>query len=351
MGTPPLLGTVEPFTYELPTDRIAQRPAYPADSARLMVIDRASQTITHTTFQELPLLLTPGDHLVFNDTRVLPARLFGQLPGRPDSSVELLLLREEGPQRWLCIGRPLRKIRSAARVLLSNELSAEVIASPAPDRVVVEFQTTATRPVSELLREHGTMPIPPYIRDGHADEQDAVDYQTIFAEKDGSVAAPTASLHFTAELLAAISDQVGCSVSRVTLHVGSASFLPVIVDGALRPPGSEQFLVSQDTLNTLLAARERGGRVVAVGTTVVRALESAVRRGGSLALQDTQLFIQPGFEFKAVSTLVTNFHQPGTTHLLLVEALLGRELLREAYHLALREGYRFLSYGDGMVIL
>jgi S-adenosylmethionine:tRNA ribosyltransferase-isomerase len=351
MGTTSDHGTHSPFTYELPAERIAQRPVHPADTARLMAIDRASEQIRHLTFRDLPALLRPDDHLVFNDTRVLPARFFGVLSGKPESRVELLLLREESPHRWLCIGRPLRKIRSASSVVFSDRLSAEVVGSPSPDRVVIEFRTNTTTPIEELVREHGSMPIPPYIRDGHADEQDAVDYQTIFADKDGSVAAPTASLHFTPELLDDIRDKAGCSISRITLHVGSASFLPIFVDGVLRPPGSEQFSVPASILESLLETRARGGRVIAVGTTVVRALESAVRSGGSASMQDTQLFIQPGFQFQVVSTVITNFHQPGTTHLLLVEALLGKELLTQAYHAGLEDNYRFLSYGDGMVIL
>jgi S-adenosylmethionine:tRNA ribosyltransferase-isomerase len=295
--------------------------------------------------------LQPSDHLVFNDTRVIPARFFGTLAGKPDSHVELLLLREEGPHRWLCLGRPLRKIRGATAVVFSEKLYARIVSSPSPDRVIVEFRTDSTTPVVDLIREHGVMPIPPYIRDGHADEQDTVDYQTIFAEREGSVAAPTASLHFTPELLSAITDGVGCSISRITLHVGSASFLPVLVDGVLRPPGTEQFSVPAETISALQDTRARGGRVIAVGTTVVRALESAVRTGGTTGMQDTQLFIQPGFQFDLVSTVITNFHQPGTTHLLLVEALLGEELLEQAYTSALEGDYRFLSYGDGMVII
>ncbi len=351
METPLLHAAPSAFTYELLPDRIAQRPVHPADTARLMVIERAQRRIQHLTFRELPSLLCSGDHLVFNDTRVIPARFFGTIEGRPESTVELLLLHEEAPHRWLCLGRPLRKIRSASSIVFSDKLCAHITGSPSPDRVIIDFHTDSTTPLAQLIREHGVMPIPPYIRDGHADEQDTVDYQTIFAHKEGSVAAPTASLHFTPELLSAITDGVRASVSRITLHVGSASFLPVLVDGVLRPPGTEQFSVPTETISSLRETRARGGRVIAVGTTVVRALESAVRTGGAHGFQDTQLFIQPGFPFELVSALVTNFHQPGTTHLLLVEALLGRELLSQAYTAALENSYRFLSYGDGMVLI
>jgi len=342
---------MEPFVYELPTDRIAQRPVHPADTARMMVIERASRRLRHLTFRELPSILRADDHLVFNDTRVVPARLFGTLSEGIEHHAELLLVREEGPARWLCLGRPLRKIRAKGVIAFSDRLWAQVVDVPSHDRVVVEFRTDTAEPLEDLIRQHGTMPIPPYIRQGRADEQDLLDYQTIFAEKEGSIAAPTASLHFTPELMSAIADGVGCKTSRITLHVGSASFLPVLVDGVLKPPGSEQFIVAPSLLDSLQETRRHGGRVVAVGTTVVRALESAVRCGGSDNMKDTELFIQPGFEFQIVSSVVTNFHQPGTTHLLLVEALLGRQLLAQAYEEALSSGYRFLSYGDGMLIV
>jgi len=194
------------------------------------------------------------------------------------------------------------------------------------------------------------MPIPPYIRSGHGDEQDVLDYQSIFARHEGSIAAPTASLHFSPELISQLTREIGCAVGAVTLHVGTASFQPVLIDGALRPPSEERFEVPDRTLEAARVARSRGQRVVAVGTTVTRALET-VGAPGEVEGGRTGLFIQPGFEFKLVDVLVTNFHQPGTTHLLLVEALLGRALVERCYQEALREGYRFLSYGDGMIIV
>lgn len=344
----------EPFSYELPEQLIAQRPVYPPESARMLVVERATGTIAHRTFADLPALLGASDHLVFNDTRVLPARLFGALPGRPESSVELLLLRDEGGGRWECIGRPLRKIRAAKGVVFSPTLRADLVASPSDERIVVQFHTSSAAPLTELIRAHGSMPIPPYIRQGRADARDLEDYQTVFAQHDGSVAAPTAALHFSSLLLERLERESRCRRSHLTLHVGAASFKPVYQDGALRAPESEQFCVPADVLQAVAATRAQGGRVIAVGTTVVRALESAARLEGTNAaetFQDTGLFIQPGFSFELVSALVTNFHQPGTTHLLLVEALLGRDLLARAYREALTSGYRFLSYGDGMLIV
>ena len=212
--------------------------------------------------------------------------------------------------------------------------------------MTVEFETSANTHISMAIAAHGTMPIPPYIRKGVGDEQDAVDYQSIFARYPGSVAAPTASLHFNDALMTRITDGVGTAVSRITLHVGPASFLPVIDEGKLKKPGSEQFEVSEDAKREMLSTREQGGRVIAVGTTVVRALESCMKTNGS-----TELFISPGYRFEIVDAVVTNFHQPGTTHLLLVEALLGKDLLSRAYEHAMRNDYRFLSYGDGMLIV
>jgi S-adenosylmethionine:tRNA ribosyltransferase-isomerase len=195
------------------------------------------------------------------------------------------------------------------------------------------------------------MPIPPYIRNGRGDEQDRVDYQSIFAEHPGSVAAPTASLHFTTELVDSLVNQVGCRVDRLTLHVGTASFQPIMVNEVLRPPGEERFVVAESLIEKLLETKAQGGRVIAVGTTVVRALESAVRSSDLGSMQGTQLFIQPGFQFQMVDALITNFHQPRTTHLLLVEALLGSEGIESTYRAALAHEYRFLSYGDGMLIV
>jgi S-adenosylmethionine:tRNA ribosyltransferase-isomerase len=341
---------LSPFSYELPAERIAQRPVHPPESARMAVASRSGGTVTDATFADITRYLSADDLLVFNDTKVIPARLFGRLDNAAQSPVELLLLERIDERSWVCLGRPLKKIRSVGSITFSPTLTARLLPSPDLDRVRVTFNVQGETSVDDELARHGTMPIPPYIRDGVSDEQDAVDYQSIFAKEPGSVAAPTASLHFSPELIERIKRDTRCRIVTITLHVGSASFQPIMVDGVLRPPSSEKFAVPEQVMREVRETRSRrGGRVIAVGTTVVRALESAALEAQASG-PSTDLFIQPGFQFRAVDGLVTNFHQPGTTHLLLVEALLGRELLECTYSHALESGYRFLSYGDGMLI-
>jgi S-adenosylmethionine:tRNA ribosyltransferase-isomerase len=341
--------SLDAYSYDLPKERIAQRPCHPADHAKMLVVDRSNGEIRDLLFRDLPDLLSSKDRLVFNDTRVIPARLFGTLDSSGQAAVELLLIEKISDARWVCIGRPLRKIRAKGRVRFGDSLWADVVpGDPSTDRITVEFQSSKGGDISEAIAEHGCMPIPPYIRGGRGDELDDVDYQTIFATNPGSVAAPTASLHFNESLMARLANDTRCGVSRVTLHVGTASFLPVLDNGKLRPPGSERFHVTDDATRDISTTKRGGGRVIAVGTTVVRALESSALGAQADA---TELFITPGFQFKRVDCLITNFHQPGTTHLLLVEALLERDLLAKVYQHALAHDYRFLSYGDGMFIV
>jgi S-adenosylmethionine:tRNA ribosyltransferase-isomerase len=341
--------TLDAYTYDLPKERIAQRPCHPADSAKMLVIRRDTGEILDRRFSDLPEFLSSKDRLIFNDTKVIPARLFGTLESTGQGAVELLLIERITDSRWVCIGRPLKKIRAKGKVRFNETLWAEVVPDDAgPEQVTVEFHTSESTPISDAIAAHGCMPIPPYIRGGKGDALDDVDYQTIFAEKPGSVAAPTASLHFNERLMERLTHQTECAISRITLHVGTASFLPVLDEGKLRKPGSERFHVDGATVRDMAATKESGGRVVAVGTTSVRAIESAAH----LPHEDaTELFITPGYHFRFADAVITNFHQPGTTHLLLVEALLGRELLAKAYHYALANDYRFLSYGDGMFIV
>ena len=316
-----------PYSYDLPKELIAQRPCYPPDHAKMLVVDRISGFISDHTFADIGQFLRRGDRLVFNDTKVVPARLFGRLDSVGGAHVELLLVEKLTESRWSCIGRPLKKVRSVGRVSFSDTLIAEVVPTEGtPERVIVEFATTENTHISMAIAQHGTMPIPPYIRGGHGDEQDERDYQSIFAKYSGSIAAPTASLHFTPELI---------------------DFLPVVDQGVITPPGREEFRIAPEALAEITSTRAEGGRVVAVGTTAVRALESSVNTTEGL----TALFIQPGYRFNLVDIIVTNFHQPGTTHLLLVEALLGKDLLHKVYSHALGNHYRFLSYGDGMLVL
>lgn len=318
----------------------------------MLVVSRSTGTIEHRTFADIGEYLRVGERLIFNDTKVIPARLFGQLESVHGPAIEVVLIEETGSHEWSALGFPMRKLRSAQRLFFNDLLKAEVLPSEREDRLRLRFYSEGNHDIGALLDAHGTMPIPPYIRDGRADEQDRVDYQSIFATHAGSVAAPTASLHFTESLLERLHRDHGAEIDRITLHVGTASFQPIMVNGELRRPSAERFDVSPEVLERIGTTKRSGRRIIAIGTTVVRALETAARAsddrgaGGS-----TKLFIEPGFEFKIVDALVTNFHQPRTTHLLLVEALLGADLLDQAYRSALDNGYRFLSYGDGMLIV
>lgn len=344
--------SIHPFDYNLPEDRIAQRPVYPADHANLMVIDREGATITCRKFYDLPEILQPGDLLVLNDTRVIPARLFGALS--TGAEIELFLLQREGLDSWRCLGRPLKKLKVGSTIILPMGVLGEVIERVNAFEVVVRFRREGGD-LDEGLKEIGSMPIPPYIRGGRGDEQDVIDYQTLFARHEGSVAAPTASLHFTPELIEKLRS-MGVEFHYMTLHVGTASFRPLWneereeIDPQETRPGAEQFFFTDETVERILAQKRSGGRVIAVGTTIVRALETlgqdlTVRQGA------TELFIVPGHEFRLVDAVITNFHQPRTTHLLLVQALLGQPLLERSYRTALEQEFRFLSYGDAMCIL
>ncbi len=346
---------LEPFTYALPPERIAQRPCRPYDTARLLVVSRENGVLREVCFTQLPELLGPQDVLVFNRSQVIPARLFGTLP--TGAQIEVLLLQEESSSEWICLAKPLRKLSPGMQLNFSEQLIAEVCGRAAESRVRLRFTNVdgATSQRS-LILEHGSMPIPPYIRDGRGDSQDVADYQPHFAAVQGSVAAPTASLHFTPELLERLGAR-GVGLEFVVLHVGLASVQPLSRPGQVGPPQPppERYHYDGALLERLQAARRAGRRVIAVGTTVVRALESMVRSRSSLADEpierEASIFIAPGFPFHIVDGMVTNFHQSGSSHLLLVEAFMGRKLLERSYHHALASGFRFLSYGDGMAVL
>ncbi len=348
MTTPPL----DPWNYDLPEERIAQRPVHPYDTAKLLVISRSNSKLTEATFRELPEFLSPNDTLFINDTKVIPARFLGTLPG--GGGAEVLILDETKKDEWLSIGRPLKRFKEGTVISFGANLHAKIIARPSSERVLLSFYSDTTESVKDLMMRVGIMPIPPYIRGGKGDAEDRADYQTIFAQHEGSVAAPTASLHFTPELLQSIIVK-GIGISYVTLHVGAASFLPLWHDHEpeLRKPGFEKFVYSSSVMRAVEATKKRGGRVIAIGTTVVRALESMAKVGAAGKdgeILSTDLFITPGYKFQAVDSIVTNFHQPRTTHLLLVQAAMGKPLLEQAYQHALGHKFRFLSYGDGMLI-
>lgn len=345
---------MDPFFYNLAIERIAQRPVHPPESAKMLCINRATGKLTDSFFSELPNLLGAKDLLVFNNTKVIPARIFAKLETGEDC--EILLLRSGLNGVWTAMGRPMRQFLEGAKAVVNDSTRAVFGRRISPQEVEVHFENLASKEVigqNEIL-SLGIMPIPPYIREGMADQSDEKDYQSIFAKISGSVAAPTASLHFSDSLIENIK-RVGTRIEFVTLHVGAASFLSLKSDkkGKIMPPSAERFVYSAKLLFKLKETKERGGRVIAVGTTVVRAVETMSRlstdhrEGEEL---DTKLFLTPGEELVAIDSLITNFHQPGTTHLLLVEALLGREKLETCYNHAINSGYRFLSYGDGMFI-
>jgi S-adenosylmethionine:tRNA ribosyltransferase-isomerase len=345
------------FAYVLPPDRIAQEPV-PRGEARMLVLD-AKGTQRHRQVHELPGLLRPDDLLVVNDTRVIPARLFGRAigggpgglgAGAMGGPLELLLLERTGGSDWICLARPGRRARLGARLLFASGLDAEVLAKNEDGRVWVRF----AEPVEPHLDRIGHVPLPPYIHrpDEPADRER---YQTVFACHPGAIAAPTAGLHFSAELLAALGAR-GVEVQAITLHVGIGTFRPVTTPEAEQHRmEKERFAVSAETAAAIHDARTHGRRVVAVGTTVVRALEGAAAApgtAGAVAAGEgkTGLFITPGFRFQVVDVLLTNFHLPCSTLLMLVCAFAGRERVLAAYAEAIAEGYRFYSYGDAMLL-
>jgi S-adenosylmethionine:tRNA ribosyltransferase-isomerase len=343
------------FTYDLPPERIAQRPVHPYDAARMLVVRREAGALEVASFTDLPRFVRRGDLLIFNDSRVIAARFLGKFFDT-GGAVELLLLKRLSPARAVCLAKPLKRFQPGMRLDFDRGLFATVESRTDDGRAIVAFGGAAEgAPLDALLECVGKMPIPPYIRRGMSDEEDRADYQSLFAKHSGSVAAPTASLHFTPALIAALENE-GAKILTLTLHVGAPSFLPVWHVGqpgaAVQEPGAEEFVYSRRALNAVQKTRAAGGRVIAVGTTVVRALESIVAGplGEEGEARETALFITPGYRFLAVDAIITNFHQPGTTHLLLVQAAMGPELLRKSYDKAITSGFRFLSYGDGMFI-
>jgi S-adenosylmethionine:tRNA ribosyltransferase-isomerase len=328
---------VDLFDFDLPQDLIAQRPAAPRDSARLL--DVAADGLHDRTVRDLPKLLQPGDLLVFNDTRVIPARLLGRR--RSGGVVEALLIRDLGGGRWLCFARPAKRLKTGDALAFEG-LGATVEGKNADGSVVLAFDRSGGDFLA-ALEKSGAVPLPPYIRGGVADPRDRADYQTMFAEIDGSVAAPTAGLHFTPELMQAIA-AAGVQSARVTLHVGSGTFQPVRVeDTDQHTMHAEWGEVPQATADAIAAA----SRVVCIGTTALRLLENVARSEPMRAWSgETDIFITPGFQFRVVDLLLTNFHLPRSTLFMLVAAFAGLERMKAAYAHAIAERYRFYSYGD-----
>ncbi len=335
------------FYYDLPPELIAQTPLDRRDASRLMVLDKHTGAIQHKHFYELPTLLKPGDCLVLNDSRVLPARLIGQRPG--GGAAEVLLLIDRGDKVWECLVKPGKKMRPGAKVSFGNgDLTAEVIGETDGGNRLIRFEYEGI--FLEILERLGRMPLPPYIK---AELQDGERYQTVYSKVVGSAAAPTAGLHFTKELLAQI-EAMGVKICTVTLHVGLGTFRPVKVENIDdHEMHAEYCVIPQETADIINETKRDGGRVICVGTTSCRTLESWAKEDGTLQASAgwTNIFIYPGYRFKVLDGLITNFHLPESTLIMLVSALAGREHVLAAYQEAVKERYRFFSFGDASIIL
>jgi S-adenosylmethionine:tRNA ribosyltransferase-isomerase len=336
------------FDFDLPRELIADRPAEPRVSARLLVLP-AEGEIADRHIADLPQLLRPGDLLVFNDTKVIPARLIGR---RGLATVEITLARDLGGGAWQAYAKGARRLHPGDRIEFAGDFAAEIIEKSPEGEISLRFGREGVA-FREALARYGAMPLPPYIkRPRGGDSRDRADYQTIFARVEGAVAAPTAGLHFTAALLDALAAR-GIEWATVTLHVGPGTFLPVKTeDPREHRMHAEWGLVSTEVAHRINAARTQGGRVVAIGTTSLRLLESAAAENGAIRefAGETRLFILPGYRFRAIDLLLTNFHLPRSTLLMLVAALAGLERIKSAYAHAVAERYRFFSYGDACLI-
>ena len=334
------------FSFELPPELIAQTPLEQRDASRLLCLDKESGQWEHRHFYELPELLRPGDCLVMNDSRVIPARLFGTRP--TGGSVEVVLLRDLGEGNWECLTRPGRKTPPGTELTFGEgRLKAQVIRAGEDGNKILHFCYQGI--FLELLEELGQMPLPPYIKE---QLQDKERYQTVYSRDPGSAAAPTAGLHFTKELLQTIADK-GVNLAYVTLHVGLGTFRPVKEENIEDHPMHAEFcIVPEKTAEIVNRTHANGGRVVSVGTTSCRTLESFSTEDGTLEARSgwTDIFIYPGYRFKTVDALVTNFHLPESTLIMLVSALAGREHVLAAYREAVEQRYRFFSFGDAMFI-
>ena len=335
------------FYYDLPEHFIAQTPAQPRDSAKLLVYDRRKNTVAHRVFRDVLQYLKKGDVLVINNTKVIPARLFGK---KRDGGrlVEFLLLKKIEQTVWEVIMRPGKKLRLGDYVDFSGKLSAQILAKEEGGVVKVRFLCEGV--FEAVLDELGQMPLPPYIT---TQLSDRTQYQTVYAKEEGSAAAPTAGLHFTPELLQAIREQ-GVEVVEILLHVGLGTFRPVKVEDVTHHKMHNEFYsVSKEAAEKINRARKAGGRVIAVGTTSVRTLESVADEQGWLSQKsgNTDIFIYPGYRFRCVDCLITNFHLPESTLIMLVSAMIGREKTLELYEEAKKAQYRFFSFGDAMLIV
>jgi len=345
------------FDYDLPPELIAQAPAERRDGSRMMVLDRSARTIEHRCFADLPDFLHSGDLLVANDTRVIPARLFGRKArAGTGGKVEFLLLEETAPGIWEALMRCRRRPKVGEDVILDEDLAVATVLEDG-EKGRVKIRVESELPWLDVLDRIGQTPLPPYIQRKQAGAEtraaDKLRYQTVFAREPGAVAAPTAGLHFTPDVLGRLAEQ-GVGKATVTLHVGIGTFRPVAVDNVEEHRMDfERWQIPGETARRIEGTRKSGGRVVAVGTTSVRTLESAAARPEGFGAGEgrTDLFIYPPYAFRAVDAMLTNFHLPKSTLIMMISAFAGREFVLEAYHEAIRERYRFYSYGDCMLIL
>ena len=338
---------VSDFDYELPPELIAQSPVEPRHNSRLLVLNRSDHSLVDRRFYELPQLLAPGDLLVFNDSRVIPARLFAKKVGLNGARIEVFLLRQTGSSSWECLVWPGKKAKPGVELEFGEGVRAKVTGVVTGGDRIIEFP--ADRPFREWLLRNGETPLPPYIKQ-HLDNPER--YQNVYSRAEGSVAAPTAGLHFTEELLEGLRKK-GINLGFLTLHVGLGTFRPVKVETVEEHNmHSEWYTLSEELVKQIEATKQAGKRVIAVGTTAVRVLESQAGPGGVLrpGSGETAIFIYPGFQFQVIDGLVTNFHLPKSTLMMLVSALAGREYILEAYRHAVAERYRFFSFGDAMFI-
>ncbi len=343
---------VSDFDYDLPAELIAQHPLSERDASRMLIVDRATQTWRDSTFASLPDCLRPNDVLVLNNTRVFPARLLGER-APSGGAVELLLLRELQPNLWSALARPARRLRTGTQITFCERaLRAEVIESLADGVRVLRFESE--KPLNVVIDEIGRTPLPPYIkREGEQSSADGERYQTVYSKERGAIAAPTAGLHFTPRVLQAIEAR-GVRLAEITLHVGYGTFEPVrakvISEHRVAP---EWFSIDDEAARVMNRAPVSGGRIIAIGTTTARALESSVRAEGQIEARSgfADLTIIPGYRFRAVDALLTNFHLPRSSLLMLVSAFAGRGSIIAAYEYAVRQRYRFYSFGDCMLIL
>ncbi len=339
------------FDYHLPPDRIAQNPLQQRDASRLLVVDRDTCAFQHTQFSQIGEYLPSKALLVLNDTKVIPARLIGNKLGT-GGKIELLLIREKAPDTWEVLAKPRRNLRIGTHVAFGNaKLIAEVLAKPDDGHCIVRFDYDPNAGFSTILAEVGIMPLPPYIR-RPPNAEDKVRYQSVYAAHEGAIAAPTAGLHFTQALLETLKER-GIEIVTLTLHVGPGTFQPVNVENIEKHKMHAEYIQLGETeARRIRAAQDAGAKIVAIGTTVVRSLETAGATGSVCPYSGySELFIYPGYQFNVVDALVTNFHLPKSTLLMLVSAFAGQDLIQQAYQAALQQNYRFYSYGDAMLIL